>query len=73
MERKLRVREGEDASTNKYSEIDVNLKQLEKKIKEGNMMEPGKVSALAAHLTNMNQEPEKPALQKSVSNYYTHP
>lgn len=31
------------------------------------MTEQGKVSAMAAHLANMNQEPEKPPLQKSVS------
>uniref|UniRef100_A0A1B6D4D3 F-actin monooxygenase n=1 Tax=Clastoptera arizonana TaxID=38151 RepID=A0A1B6D4D3_9HEMI len=66
MERKLKAKGGDDAVANKYSEIDVNIKQLEKKIKEGNVLEPGKVSALAAHLANMNQKPEKPILQKST-------
>lgn len=64
--RKLKARDGEDGSS-KFSVLDDTLKRIERKMKEGNVMEQGKVSAMAAHLANMNQEPEKPPLQKSVS------
>jgi len=50
----------------KFHEVDQKLKKYDRKLKEGNL-EQGKVSALAAHLANMNQEPEKPPLQKSNS------
>ncbi|XP_046672413.1 F-actin-monooxygenase Mical isoform X4 [Homalodisca vitripennis] len=63
--RKIQMRDTENGS--KFTELDDTLKRIERKMKEGGVLEQGKVSALAAHLTNMNQEPEKPPLQKSNS------
>ncbi|XP_075230340.1 molecule interacting with CasL isoform X2 [Lycorma delicatula] len=69
VERKLKARSG-DLAPNKYSDIDVSLKKLEQKIKEGSVLEQGrnKVSAMAAQLAYKNQqETEKPVIQKSNS------
>ena len=68
MERKLRVKGFDEETASKYAEIDMSLKQLEKKIKEGGSLEAGKVSAMAAQLANKNQqEAEKTSIQRSVS------
>ena len=74
MERKLKVKDNGNEE-NKYVEIDVSLKQLERKLKEGTVLEQGqrganKVSAMAAHLSSLSQEAEKPAIQKSVSHLF---
>lgn len=67
MERKLRVKGFDEETASKYAEIDMSLKQLEKKIKEGATLEAGKVSAMAAQLANKNQqEAEKSSIQRSV-------
>lgn len=62
-----RLKASNEEGGNKFTELDDTLKKIERKLKEGNVLEQGKVSAMAAHLANMNQEPEKPPLQKSVS------
>lgn len=68
MEKKLRVKGFDQETASKYAEIDISLKQLEKKIKEGGALEAGKVSAMAAQLANKNQqEAEKVTIQRSVS------
>lgn len=56
-----------EEKSNKFSELENTMKQLDR-LKEGSIPEKGKVTALAAHLANIHQEPEKPPLQKSVSN-----
>ncbi|XP_054289539.1 F-actin-monooxygenase Mical-like isoform X2 [Macrosteles quadrilineatus] len=66
-EDKVRRLTKEDGKNNKGSEIEDTLKKIERHMKERSVPEPGKVSAMAAHLANMNQEPEKPVLQKSNS------
>jgi len=66
-EDKVRRLTKEEDRNSKHAEIEANLKRIERKMKEGSVPEPGKVSAMAAHLANMNQEPEKPVLQKSNS------
>ncbi|XP_034233046.1 F-actin-monooxygenase Mical isoform X4 [Thrips palmi] len=68
MERKLRVKGFDEETASKYAEIDMSLKQLEKKIKEGGSLEAGKVSAMAAQLAHKNQqEAEKTNIQRSNS------
>ncbi|XP_052124565.1 F-actin-monooxygenase Mical [Frankliniella occidentalis] len=68
MEKKLRVKGFDQETASKYAEIDISLKQLEKKIKEGGALEAGKVSAMAAQLANKNQqEAEKVTIQRSNS------
>ncbi|KAJ1523620.1 hypothetical protein ONE63_001463 [Megalurothrips usitatus] len=68
MERKLRVKGFDQETASKYAEIDMSLKQLEKKIKEGSTLEAGKVSAMAAQLANKNQqETDKSTIQRSNS------
>lgn len=71
VERKLRKKGFDEAAASKYAEIDQGLKKLERKIKEGSVLEQGqrgsnKVSAMAAQLATMNQEPEK-HIQKTGS------
>ncbi|XP_050523688.1 F-actin-monooxygenase Mical isoform X2 [Daktulosphaira vitifoliae] len=58
-----------DESNKKYVEIDNNLNKLNRKIKDGNILDQGqrganKVSAMAAHLATINKQPEN-ILQKS--------
>ncbi|KAK3927176.1 [F-actin]-monooxygenase Mical [Frankliniella fusca] len=68
MEKKLRVKGFDEETASKYAEIDISLKQLEKKIKEGGALEAGKVSAMAAQLAYKNQqEAEKVTIQRSNS------
>lgn len=62
----------QDNEDKKYHEIDDNLNKLNKKIKDGNILDQGqrganKVSAMAAHLATINKQPEQPLLQRSVS------
>ena len=71
MEKKLK---GRNEMENKYAEIDTNLQKLEKKIKEGSVLEQGqrganKVSAMAAHLATIHQEPQLPKPTVSCSAY----
>ncbi|VVC28632.1 Hypothetical protein CINCED_3A006155 [Cinara cedri] len=54
----------------KYHAIDDNLNKLNRKIKDGNILDQGqrganKVSAMAAHLATINKQPEQPLLQRS--------
>jgi len=67
VERKLKVKGTEEEPENKYQDIDLSLKKFEKKLKEGSALEAGKVSAMAAQLASMNQESDKPSIQRSVS------
>lgn len=70
-----------DLNDKKYLEIDDSLNKLNRKIKDGNILDQGqrganKVSAMAAHLATINKQPEQPLLQRSVrtfsfNSYYT--
>ncbi|CAG2062307.1 unnamed protein product, partial [Timema podura] len=54
--------------SDKYNDVDVTLKRLDKKIKEGSAIELGpKVSAMAEQFAVRTQEPDKPTLQRSNS------
>ncbi|XP_069686571.1 F-actin-monooxygenase Mical isoform X3 [Periplaneta americana] len=69
---KLQRKSHDKEKPDKYSEIDVSLKQLDRKLKEGTIVQSGprgsnKVSAIAEQLSVRNQEPEKPAIQRSNS------
>nr|XP_018895758.1 PREDICTED: protein-methionine sulfoxide oxidase Mical isoform X3 [Bemisia tabaci] len=71
VERKLLRKSKDDENAKKYAEIDLSLKKLTQKIKDGSTLEQGerganKVSAMAAQLTKA-VEPEKSVLQKSNS------
>ncbi|KAI5701118.1 hypothetical protein M8J75_006235 [Diaphorina citri] len=57
VERKLRKKGFDEAAASKYAQIDQSLKQLERKIKEGSVLEQGrnKVSAMAAQLVTKTQ------------------
>lgn len=64
-----------DNDDKKYLEIDKNLNKLNRKIKDGNILDQGqrganKVSAMAAHLSTINKQPEQPLFQRSVSNIF---
>lgn len=64
-----------DNDDQKYLEIDKNLNKLNRKIKDGNILDQGqrganKVSAMAAHLATINKQPEQPLLQRSVSKMF---
>ena len=55
----------------KFSDVDNTLKFLERKLKNGTVFEQGqrganKVSAMAAQLATMNQQPEEKLISKSV-------
>lgn len=50
----------------KYAEIDSTLKNIDRKIKEGNVLGHNKVSAMAEQFSNKNQDSE-PKVQRSVS------
>ncbi|PSN38132.1 hypothetical protein C0J52_08223, partial [Blattella germanica] len=59
-------------ASDKYADIDVTLKHLDKKLKEGALVQAGprgsnKVSAIAEQLAGKTQEPEKPTIQRSNS------
>uniref|UniRef100_A0A8D8W3X7 F-actin monooxygenase n=1 Tax=Cacopsylla melanoneura TaxID=428564 RepID=A0A8D8W3X7_9HEMI len=65
VERKLRKKGFDEATASKYAQIDQSLKQLEQKIKEGNVLEQGqrgsnKVSALTAQLVTKTQDDKLP-------------
>lgn len=50
--------------TKKYQEIDDNLNKLNRKIKDGNILDQGqrganKVSAMAAHFSTINKQPDQ--------------
>ncbi|XP_025414741.1 F-actin-monooxygenase Mical isoform X3 [Sipha flava] len=71
IKKKLHVK-GYDNDNNdkKYMEIDDSLNKLNRKIKDGNILDQGqrganKVSAMAAHLATINKQPEQPLLQRS--------
>lgn len=49
----------------KYAEIDITLKKIDKKIKEGNVLGHNKVSAMAEQFSVKNQETE-PKIPKGV-------
>lgn len=49
----------------KYADFDNTLKNIDKKIKEGNVLGHNKVSAMAEQFANKNQDAE-PKVQKSV-------
>nr|CAD7399985.1 unnamed protein product [Timema poppensis] len=54
--------------SDKYNDVDVTLKRLDKKIKEGSAIELGpKVSVMAEQFAVRTQEPDKPTLQRSNS------
>lgn len=53
----------------KYADIDNTLKNIGKKIREGNALGHNKVSAMAEQFLNKNQDTE-PKLQKSVNTIY---
>lgn len=61
----------------KFAVVDNTLKRLEQKLRNGTALEQGqrganKVSAMAAHLTTLNQQPEeKLAAPKSVSTRFS--
>lgn len=74
IKKKLHVKGYQDNINNdkKFIEIDDNLNKLNRKIKDGNILDQGlrganKVSAMAAHLATINKQPEQPLLQRSVS------
>lgn len=72
---KLQRKSHDKETPNKYADIDARFKQLDKKLKEGHVVQMGprgnnKVSAIAEQLSGRNQEPEKPTIQKSVSNHH---
>ena len=71
---KLQRKSHDQEIPNKYADIDASFKQLDRKLKEGRIMQTGprgsnKVSAIAEQLSGHKQEPEKPTIQRSVSNY----
>lgn len=64
-----------DNDEKKYLEIDDSLNKLNRKIKDGNILDQGqrganKVSAMAAHLATINKQPEQPLLQRSVRTFF---
>ncbi|KZC12108.1 Protein-methionine sulfoxide oxidase Mical [Dufourea novaeangliae] len=61
MEKKGRDQKESDS---KYADIDSTLKNIDKKIKEGNVLGYNKVSAMAEQFSNKNQDAE-PKVQKS--------
>ncbi|XP_076657796.1 molecule interacting with CasL isoform X4 [Halictus rubicundus] len=61
MEKKGRDQKESDS---KYADIDNTLKNIDKKIKEGNVLGYNKVSAMAEQFSNKNQDAE-PKVQKS--------
>ncbi|XP_050425009.1 F-actin-monooxygenase Mical isoform X2 [Adelges cooleyi] len=71
IKKKLHVKGYENDDNNKkYLEIDKNLNKLNRKIKDGNILDQGqrganKVSAMAAHLATINKQPENTHLQRS--------
>jgi len=71
MQSKLKGRSKEDEA--KYREIDSTLKRLDRKIREGSVLDPSgprganKVSAMAEQLTKKNEPCEGPPIQKSSS------
>ncbi|XP_022161142.1 F-actin-methionine sulfoxide oxidase Mical isoform X2 [Myzus persicae] len=72
IKKKLHVKGYQDGINNdkKFFEIDDNLNKLNRKIKDGNILDQGlrganKVSAMAAHLATINKQPEQPLLQRS--------
>lgn len=52
-------------SDSKYADIDNTLKNIDKKIKEGNVLGHNKVSAMAEQFANKSQDVE-PKVQRSV-------
>jgi hypothetical protein len=53
----------------KYADIDNTLKNLDRKIKEGNVLGHNKVSAMAEQFANKNQDAsavDQPKVQRSV-------
>lgn len=77
IKKKLHVKGYQDSINNdkKFLEIDDNLNKLNRKIKDGNILDQGlrganKVSAMAAHLSTINKQPEQPLLQRSVSKLF---
>lgn len=74
MEKKLLGKGFDEESAARYAEIDVTLKRLEKKMKEGSALEMGqrgsnKVSAMAEQFSSKLEPKEttKPNIPKSVS------
>ncbi|XP_046997628.1 F-actin-monooxygenase Mical isoform X1 [Schistocerca americana] len=62
----------EKEKNDKYSDVDVTLKLIGKKLKEGNALEAGprgsnKVSAMAEQFAVKTQDAEKPSIQRSNS------
>lgn len=72
---KKKLIDRDDTSDTKFTAVDNSLKRLEQKLRNGTALEQGqrganKVSAMAAHLTTLNQQPEeKLAAPKSVTIY----
>jgi len=69
---KLQRKSHDQEIPNKYADIDASFKQLDRKLKDGRIMQTGprgsnKVSAIAEQLSGHKQEPEKPTIQRSVS------
>lgn len=63
MEKKGRDQRETDS---KYADIDNTLKNIDRKIKEGNVLGYNKVSAMAEQFSNKSQDAE-PKMQKSVN------
>lgn len=63
MEKKGRDQKESDS---KYADIDNTLKNIDRKIKEGNVLGYNKVSAMAEQFSNKSQDAE-PRVQKSVN------
>nr|CAD7409127.1 unnamed protein product [Timema cristinae] len=65
---KLQKKSAVASPSDKYNDVDVTLKRLDKKIKEGSAIELGpKVSVMAEQFAVRTQEPDKPTLQRSNS------
>lgn len=56
-------------TNSKYADIDNTLKNIDKKIKEGNALGYNKVSAMAEQFSSKNQDAE-PKVQKSVNTMF---
>lgn len=66
MEKKGRDQRETDS---KYADIDNTLKNIDRKIKEGNVLGYNKVSAMAEQFSNKSQDAE-PKMQKSVNTIF---
>lgn len=67
MEKKGRDQRETDS---KYADIDNTLKNIDRKIKEGNVLGYNKVSAMAEQFSNKSQDLAEPKMQKSVNTIF---